>query len=97
MDFRVREYLGNLFNDEYEKTLEKRMFNLGVAWGYFALAESVAKSFGEKDKELLCNLLSDMKDDKNIGEYIKEILDITQKEMTPTDKMKQSLERRYHP
>lgn len=96
MDFRVREYLSKLFNDEYEKTLEKRMFNLGVAWGYFALAESVARSCGEKDKELLCKLLSDMQDDENIGEYIKEILDITQKEMTPTDKLKQSLERRYH-
>ena len=96
MDFRVNEYLSKLFNDEYEKTLEKRMFNLGVAWGYFALAESVARSCGEMDKELLCKLLSDMQDDKNIGEYIKEILDITQKEMTPTDKIKQTLERRYH-
>ena len=97
MDFSVREYLSKLFNDEYEKTLEKRMFNLGVTWGYFALAESVAKSCGEKDKELLYKLLSDMENDKNIGEYIKEILDITQKEMTPTDKLKQSLERRYRP
>lgn len=95
MDFRAKEYIAKLFNEEFEKTLEKKIFNLGVAWGYYALAECVADSFGGDKRELVSGWLNGMRNDKMIGEYIEEILALTGKEMTPSEKIMQNMNRRY--
>lgn len=96
MDFRARDYFNKLFSEEFEKTLEKRMFNLGVAWGYYTLAECVAKNAGESEHEFLSCWLKEMQNDKAIGQYVKELLALTEKEMTPSERLAQEMKERYN-
>lgn len=95
MDFRAKDHLTKLFNQGFEETLEKKMFNLGVAWGYYALADCVADSLGGDKRELVSGWLNSMRNDKMIGEYIGEILALTESEMTQSEKLKQRLNEWY--
>lgn len=98
MDFRAQDYLNKLFNEEFEKTLEKRMFNLGMAWGYYMFIEQFRKSAGggSDAKRLADDWLSEMSKEKTIGQYIKEIVVLTENEMTPSEKIIQEMSERYH-
>lgn len=96
MDYRVERYLNKMFSDELQKTVEKRMFDLGLAWGYYAVIDMFREEFEKHDgNQIADNWLKQLSSDPFVGEYIKEIIAITEKEMSPSEKIMQEISKRH--
>ena len=100
MDFRVQDYLGKLIVKEFDESHEKKLFNLGMAWGFCLFIEQFRGYLGADataDK-ITDDWLMEMSKDEAIGQYIRDIITIKEEEMSPSEKLKQELleEHRRH-
>ena len=98
MDYRATQYLNKMFSSEFDKTVEKKMFDLGLAWGYYMVVERFRESFNDGDgNKFADDWLKELSKDSHVGQYIKEIMSITEREMTPSEKIVQEMNRRHPP